>query len=1326
MSSFINITARGRFAATAVQTPATGRSSRTRSREARTTAAAARVRTPRVASERVEKEVRGAGAIIREIALQVDTGAFAGKLTDSRAHREIHFQKNRAGKYTVELKGRNFNSKETEILMEALDGKKIASLTVEGRAVFSKADVKGAFRELARLDSVDNTRDKVKSTVYLYQAGSKQAIEILKRSDGADKEVEVLISGDVEDKYINTIVHQLNKNGYSLTLLRKQANVQSRASNILKSRAHMLATTYADEGSIELELENIDELKSIPAFVQGKLFKNELCIRSKDLGTARVVLKRQASRSKDIEVHVLGGSLDKDVFANFMKNVEARPLSLKVKMVYCDTSKGPKKLTKAEELFESAASDGGSIKLTDADERAITELARDGYIRANSIEEKALKMLAASNKAVFDGAKATDNKRLFEALLFPYCLEALLKVFPDNQASFLRKEMQGSLDLSVASILALGDGEDNFNPNYLNLKALFSSPFGGEIDFSFAGICRDFGINPSKIERFTERRDLEVASYRLVDANGDPVELESCQDINRVLDFRITGQTGKAFFNSANSPQDLVEMTTASVVRGATARFNPQESAEHKKRLQKASALKLFLNAFVGGARGPDCSGTFHINFNNNIVSSQNYRDGVKGLASYLLDDSSAESSKGYKFTAGGLFRGSSVSIDEVKALQLITKALGVDILADPNPDSRTAENQTKIQTAIDRLLRGERAVEGRSSLVLEKLLDDLASILDEKYFPNFQVASTPSMAARANDPVIYHYVKKAENSVPTVIEAGMRRAAVDLMNEYPFLVRPDDMEALYSDVVDPALLYKVPGLPLDKTGMGNDLNRRMMAEATKNLLSFNLLEKSALVKQKTSTDGIEKWTLKLDGGLEVSCYTNGKDFSTSHDLSDTDLGLGEKNIAIFKAKEAFDALRGNEKYMLKEQLLFSLTLINENHSLDHEFKDVNLAGFNYLSDRRKGFIAEYRTLRGASKSRVDSAKLAIGQARRLVDKHPLLDTEAISGKLFTNVYGAQRNQAYAGPMEDCYEADGRTTLKDFDGNVRRVPTALKDYMQRRLAGPVAVPVAPAAPVIRTVREDVKLRYFKGKLREQLDAVRASGGRGVKIFADKHRVAVDTDRAIRGRGARGVGLDAIDHHDRNSDSCFYCTIAHAILGVQRGAKEHTTPLGPYTDRVIRELRDAVASYIEDNRQMFLGMVSENPADRAWVSVGHPNGLTIQRRKEIALDAHIAATRHNKWASEVEIQIMSKLLGRQIHQYDTYNRAKPLIHNGIAGVQNDLFDGEPVRITFGGAHFNWLAPKEYKDHVYGAARRYETRWRAGGGAVNDGGYTGDPA
>ncbi|NCF71291.1 MAG: hypothetical protein GWP59_06285, partial [Chlamydiales bacterium] len=134
MSSFINITARGRFAATAVQTPATGRSSRTRSREARTTAAAARVRTPRVASERVEKEVRGAGAIIREIALQVDTGAFAGKLTDSRAHREIHFQKNRAGKYTVELKGRNFNSKETEILMEALDGKKIASLTVEGRA----------------------------------------------------------------------------------------------------------------------------------------------------------------------------------------------------------------------------------------------------------------------------------------------------------------------------------------------------------------------------------------------------------------------------------------------------------------------------------------------------------------------------------------------------------------------------------------------------------------------------------------------------------------------------------------------------------------------------------------------------------------------------------------------------------------------------------------------------------------------------------------------------------------------------------------------------------------------------------------------------------------------------------------------------------------------------------------------------------------------------------------------------------------------------------------------------------------------------------------
>lgn len=1323
MSSFLSQTGRGRFTSLSRPEPSTASTIRAeagrRSREARV-AAAARISPPRVANERVEKEIRGAGAIIREIATQLDSGAFGGKITDSHAGREIHFQKNRAGKYKIDLKGRNFNSKETEILMEALDGKKVANLTIEGRSVFSNSDVKGAFRELARLDSVDNTRDKVKSTVYLYQVGSKQAVEILKRSDGAEKEVEVLISGDIEDKYINTIVHQLNKNGYSLILLRKQASVQSKTCNILKSRAHVLGDTYADEGSIELELESIDELKNTPAFVQGKLFKNELCIQSKDLGTARVILKRQASRSKDVEVHVLGGSLDKDIFAAFMKNIETRPLSLKVKMVYCDTSKGPKELTRAQELFESPASVGGSIKLTAEEEVTVSELTRDGYVAGNSIGEKAARLILASNKAIL-----TNDRKAFEASLFPYCLEVLLKTFPGNQASFLRQEMQGALDTSVASILALGEGEENFNPEYLNLKTLFFSPFGGEIDFSFASICQDFGIDQSKIERFSERRDLKAASYHLVNVNGDPVELEHCQDINRVLDFRIMGQPGKAFYNSANSPQELVEMTTASVIRGATARFNPQDSAEHKKRLQKASALKLFLNAFVGGARGPDCSGTFHINFNNNIVSSQNYRDGVKGLASYLLDDSRAEDSKGYKFTAGGLFRGASVSVDEVKALQLIAKSLGVNILTDSNPDSRSAENQAKIQDAIDRLLRGERAVEGRSSLVLEKLLDDLASVLNEKYFPNFQVTSTASAAARANDPVIYHYVKQAENNVFAAIETGMREAAAELVGAYPLLVRPDDMEALYSDAVDPALLYKVPGLTLAKTGMGEELNRRLMAEATKGLLTFNLLDRSALVKQKTATEGIEKWTLKLEGGFEISCYTNGKDFSTSHDLSDTDVGLGGKNIAIFEAKKSFDELKANEKSILKEQILFPLTLLNENHSLDHEFKYVDLDAFNYLSEPRKALITEYRTLRGGSKSRVDNAKLAIGQARRLVDKHPLLDTEATSSKLFVSVYGAQRNSAHAGPMENCYEEDGTTPLRDFNGGVRRVPTALKNFMQRRLAGPVEAPVAPPPPVVRTVKEDVKLRYFKGKLREQLNAVRASGGREVKIFADKHKVTVDPTIAVNGSNARGVELDRIDNHDRNSNSCFYCSIAHAILGIQRGAKEHGTPLGVYSDRIIRELRDAVASYIEDNRQMFLDMVSEDPQDRGWVSVGQPNGLTMQRRKEIALDAHIGSIRTNGWASEVEIQIMSKLLGRQIHQYDSVAVKEPIIHNGIAGVQNDMLDGEPVRLTFGGAHFNWLASKRYRDHVYGAGRNYETSWYPTGGAIYDGGYTGDP-
>ncbi len=163
-----------------------------------------------------------------------------------------------------------------------------------------------------------------------------------------------------------------------------------------------------------------------------------------------------------------------------------------------------------------------------------------------------------------------------------------------------------------------------------------------------------------------------------------------------------------------------------------------------------------------------------------------------------------------------------------------------------------------------------------------------------------------------------------------------------------------------------------------------------------------------------------------------------------------------------------------------------------------------------------------------------------------------------------------------------------------------------------------------------------------------------------------------------------MGLQRMNHHDAQQAHCLYVSIIQAVGGIRTGYTMRR-PLGRDESALIKNLREGVARYIETNLDAFLPYVLESDESKGWCT-----SRTLQGKKK-ALFAKAKAIRGTQWASDIEVGIISQILGRRIELYDLDQRnitgePKPI------SVMGDHFSGEPLRLGFiNRNHFNWLMP-----------------------------------
>jgi hypothetical protein len=1211
---------------------------------------------------------------------RITSGMKKGSIVDTGNAVEYAFTKLSNGKYKIEIKGALITEANLNLLIKTLKCTKIESLTVKGRNVFLKRNQGAA---LAKFDTLQAGTPHNSSVSIYGISGVKTELVLEKITTNTNpQKIKLFFKGKFTRSEINTGIENLLQKGYDIQTVVTAGSLDSDARKALYSSQERPreGLTYDSDGCALLKLNTWHEIEGIPKIFS--LFKNELRVSFSELGVSRdealgnLLIKKIGGNSKDVEILIQKGGINRLGLSKFIKALEKAPLNFKVKIVSCntDTNLGMNDPRAIKANVQN-------LQLIDQDlkSRILTEINNETY-SSNSFAHQAFIELANQSREDFlnlmnSPSRGVEREKFIQKILLPKALDCLLNKLTRNESSFLKNSLGDTLEV-ILSLLGQGGHHDIFDPVYLNLRALLFSDMPESQNLSFTFVCEYLGVNTAALDHFP-RRDLEAAKFSFINSAGDPVVEEQSGDINKVLDKRIHGQT---FRNQAISKQELVEIATARTLREANVYLNPNSS--DLRRLSKATALRMFVESRAES--DPDCLGNYTISFNPFISSIMNYSGEKIGITNTLTGLNIA--GKSLTFSTEGLFRGTSVTVDEFKALNFIRAVLGIEKRTRES-EVYSPDDELKIQAMLNRILNGEALDSTPQEKALENLLSNLAKILEEKYFGNFKMYSTRSLIdGRENDVSLMHFKGEARNSIDALIKQELSLSAQSLVDKYPYLVRPDDYFLLNIDRVEPAVLYGNTVIDASKSLLNITRNTNLIADVAKSLAFFNLLEKANLRKitlpGNSSDQRKLKWELELEDGQIISSYTNGLNLSSPHDLSQEELGLGEKNLAIFKIKEALDRLTHKEKSSLKELITFTLTLIDENHSLDHNINRVNLSAFRRLSQEGVDSILRYR----ANPDRINRAKTALINARVLLKNHPLFDATTDNSAFYNNTCSTIRNADLGGSRID-------------SENETSVPLRLQAYMIDHL-NPIEAPVIPAVPPPqRRVSLDLRMGLMTGETKKRLKALRGSGP-GVKMFLDKKKKNLDQNLALNQSDLETNGFKALDH---NGGNCFYTTIAQAILGVPSNATRRT-PFGNKTYQIVKELENSVALYIERNLDNLLGLVTERREDYNWVSVSRQPEGTLLQRKKVALKAKAASIRRGGvWAGEVELQIMSKILGRQIHKYTgsySFQAAVPTqIINGLSGIDNEIFTGEPLRLIFiHGCHFNWLAPKEYYNQI----------------------------
>lgn len=798
-------------------------------------------------------------------------------------------------------------------------------------------------------------------------------------------------------------------------------------------------------------------------------------------------------------------------------------------------------------------------------------------------------------------------------------------------------------------------GEVNVENMKSFIESLEAPPFNLEIK---ACTCHTEHFPQNLDTRIAAGRPLEASKYSFIDPLGNGL-IEETTDLNRVLDLRTPGLSsqGRAFRTQCSSKQEFVEMATAQALRDSAVAFDPNESEENKKRLCRAAAFNMFVEASFSEVA---CMGTKNVEFTSFIKSSIETRGDERGILGAA--DTLEISGKKILLSLGGLFRGASSFVDEHLALNLIRSSLGID-LGKNDYTPLSADQKAKYQEVLDKILRGERLGDTPRERQLENCLKQLGAIIEEKYLDSFKVFSSPSAVAdRANDVSIMRGVNSPIGGIDALIKEELLNAAKEVKRMYPFLLRSRDIELLTQELVSPKEYYGHAGFNPDNVPLMNDRNRRLIAEAIKNIAYYNLLNICHLSKRRLPnytnrlagvdiSTLIDHWSLSYRGQSILSCTTTatGYNFSTSHELSSNSQGLKSKNLAIFKAKDFLDNQIFGNPNLVKELILFPLTLIDNNVSLDFTVENVEISKLTSLPEERARYLRELKWNRPAL-ARTENIKNTLTTKRALFDTHPLLDTSNDNGRLYANVIAGVEDIELAGDLVDVRKDDG-AAIYDIDGEEVKIRSSLREYMQKFLL-PDERSIPAISRVARQTEQPILEHYLGFNLKAALAEIR-NDAEGITLAIDRNRVELN-NRALNAGSLISLRASGVQDYEAGYIPCLYGSVLANVVGVQR--LRRGVPV------LAAELERAVRDFIRDTR---------------------------------AFDERLPLVGRGVWDIDqaVQVEALSKIFGRKIHVYNRAN-SDPQEANGVAGFEEQEFSGEPIRlINFNGGHYTAMLPIE---------------------------------
>lgn len=1238
----------------------------------------------------------------------------SGHIIDSRTRTHYDVSVDRSSKLTIDVRGRSIPYRMLNYLVQNIPSNKLKKFMFKGENLLQirGCDIRDAFSKISRLSPLDRTRNVDKSSFTFYDFKSKSCIKItkLKKENGRDV-IDVTAYAKVKDSHLRDILQRLNANSSQIHSFKTAPSLTGRSQTKFSSKAD-------EEGRLSLSIhaKTFAELKSYIPILYGpyseiKVFCSEL--GSANRAQANLVITKQSAESRFAEIRVNNGEVKASALSQFIELFETAT-TFKLTKVRVDT------LSSQVKYSDRFSFKLGDTRLDARDQRKIEEKIRRGFFRENSYFHYFLEQLALNEPKVFKELMRLGGKD-FLITSYSHAKQRFLEDFSYSKRSFLKEKIDSIFDRTIHAL----ERADSLEVAFLRasqedlMDSICRSTVEAEMDFDSICIC--FGIDKAAFDMLARRArlagDLREAKYRgIVKNHADPliaedrlVEFSLSKALNPPNQNRDNPEMGSlSFEDTCFSKQDLIELKLARMVKEFRGEINIEDPLL-KKKLSKALAFYLLVYAKKSDT---SCSGEFDISYNQSIKSSYQQR-AATGKASALAAELSTLCINGQHFNTSpsGLFKGGDFIIDEFKALVAAKSSL--DLSSQQVPGAAEKEQ-------LDAILQSIISGSSLEDVALESNLDDLSKIIEEKYFSSFECVLKTDIdpyGRNINDVTIYHAKRSSSNSVDNFLEQQAFEALNSLKLRYPSIVRPKDYRRFVEgEIADVATFYGVDGLELSSVPMlsleSSSYCRRMVHKTIKNHITFNLLKLcriSSSIDGRYGRDPLVRNRRVFIGDNVVGDLLEVKDSEGKKTLQANPLSADKKmpsaiNFSLIEAKEKFANLSDRELAVVNSYLSFHLELMKNHLSEELDF-EANSPMFMALTTKEKERVANFLG--------------SFNRLRLLLECKPLLSISQDEASLSKLV---------------CTQSNSSPDVAEGNEALRAFLAGRQLAIKARAARAAETEGLVEGTVEERGLQKIDTSYFpRGRLRDRLEEFEAAEGEE-KAFIDFF--PVDVEKNLRGL-LHESNLRSFNNVSDND--CLYVSIAQALIGIQdlASSKIKDRALGSVedTEQIVKELRKAVSNYIMRNKERFLYLVStKEDEDYTWVCVNErerrDQSLTGRTRKESALRRKCRAIERGDWVSEVELQVISEILGRELHVYEGENdfstsdlsdldiRGRlgvdgfwrvdkdPQLYNGLVGRHDRPFAGEPLRLLFKDGHYNWLAHSGYADDIYekGYARR----------------------